>query len=1273
MNSEQLSSNPNAWLILKDKSVTNNGHSIVIESSPELISGMKIGDGVLLVNEKNSQNYPLIAARIFKLSVGLTSVQVFFDALTNFTETENLSPIDVVVNSPISRLDWLQYQAILNTAGLSFETLKVFVGESIAEQNYIRKLLKNALADDLLGPADGPFEEITGMSVRDRYLLGKLAPKETYLQADQDDDIGSEGDEEGNKELEASKSQSLVPSSIGVTFCIAGDVTDFYIEGCWGRYIREESEETVSEKTEKPIRAWRRYPSGGKIKLSVKEGLINPIILDEQCPEVVIQGLIRPKLPNSDRLITLFLVNNQTKPEKNQDSAWIFQPEIIAYSTNQESIFRRRPLIDTYGDDSELDALEMVYRKRIEYAVGHGVSVHVKIKNQQPVEIRTVVMPEFENPVTETPGLEAYDRPVMQRLVREGILDMEYLSTLERSELTSALKLLTEDYSHWIDEQSARITKELPQFSKDALAAIDRCKVMQARLQEGISILETNEYALEAFRFATKAMAIQRVRSIYSLRKRRGEEVEISDLDIPKNRSWRPFQLAFILLSIPALSDPEHKDRSEAMHSHADLLWFPTGGGKTEAYLGVAAFTMSIRRLQKDLGGYDASRGLAVIMRYTLRLLTIQQFQRATTLLCAMEVIRKKDIAKWGTEPFTLGLWVGNKITPGTTEQSHRAIESERDGKRVTGASPAQLTFCPWCGNGILPGRDIHVDRNTGRTAICCGDKLSQCEFSKSNSEGLGLPVIVVDDEIYRRPPTMLIGTVDKFAMMAWRGQTRSLFGKVSQECERHGLLWPDSECKGAHTKKGVLPATKIRQISAIRPPDLIIQDEFHLISGPLGTIVGLYETAIDELSSWKLNGKVIRPKIVASTATVRKASEQVHNVFLRKVAVFPPHGLDIEDNFFSVQRPIEEKPGRLYIGICSPGSSRPAVLIRLYVALLTAGQALYDKFGSAADPYMTLVGYFNSLRELGGMRRLAEDDVQTRSFRVQMGQVYRPGLSQRTVKVVDELTSRVANKEIPKKLDQLEIKFKSSWQKGETRAIDIVLATNMLSVGVDVNRLGLMAVNGQPKNTAEYIQATSRVGRSSPGLVCTVMTWSRPRDLSHYETFENYHATFYKHVEAQSVTPFAPRALDRGLTGTLTSLLRLSDEKLNGNLGADNLNSISDGVVINAKKVISDRAWKVTNKNTVKQESELMISDRIDQWVKESTRGGRRLGYEAELRQGDIVPLLKKPGVKAWDEFTAPMSMREVEPSVGLIMDTSKFDDGPVWKSGNVKSGQSK
>ena len=606
-------------------------------------------------------------------------------------------------------------------------------------------------------------------------------------------------------------------------------------------------------------------------------------------------------------------------------------------------------------------------------------------------------------------------------------------------------------------------------------------------------------------------------------------------------------------------------------------------------------------------------------------------------------------------------------------------IQNIRDPDKYNsgGSSPAQLTNCPWCGAEVDPGRDIEVDKVAGRTTIYCGDKKGRCDFSKGKSSKLshpGLPVLVVDEEIYHRPPTMMIATVDKFAMMAWRGPVRTLFGKVSQECPRHGLLWPDAECNGKHTAGKGHPATSVKIIKPIRPPDLIIQDEFHLISGPLGTMVGLYETAVDELCSWKLGDKTVKPKIVASTATVRKAKEQVNNVFMRRVSVFPPHGLDVEDNFFSVQRPIEAKPGRRYLGVCSPGSSRPAMLIRIYTAFLTAAQGLFDRFGSAADPYMTNVGYFNSLRELGGMKRLAEDDVQTRSYRVEMSLVQRPGLAQRSVNNIRELTSRVSSQDIPKYLDQLEVKFKAEfdpaegkfvtrWQEGETRSIDIVLATNMLSVGVDINRLGLMVVNGQPKGTAEYIQATSRVGRSFPGIVCTVLTWARPRDLSHYETFEHYHSTFYKHVEAQSVTPFSPRAMDRGLTGTMLSLMRLEHPDFNPNVGAGKLSKPDQIEIDRAMKLLALRSWNVTDLSTTKYLTERELKERADEWSNEAKKPGRILGYEKRGKEKDkTVALIKSPGIKAWDNWTVPMSMREVEPGVRLVMSTAKLSDGPAW-----------
>ncbi len=1258
-----------AWLVRVGPDVRFDGFRVTGDHVSSDLRGIREGDALLIAKEESGRFDVVSFARVYRVRRGLDETTLLLDGLLPVEPPRPSS--DFGIQPPtvaISRLDWPSFEAALKTAcGIDFPALPVFEGKTAKEQNHIRDLLQWAVEDDLLGPADGPVEEIIGMSVRDRYLVNKLAPPDTRVSDDQVEDLpdaATADPESDDREAEASTSNSLVPSSFGFTFCVDGSAKAVEVRASWGRYERTESERTTEDG--KPLRCWKRIPSGGTATVSFDRRIAPIVVVDSACPDVVVQGTVGDPLPNGDRLVTLFLVNKQTKPDQNQDQAWVFQPELIVRDPEGQSIFRKRPLLADIGSDEEREALEMIYRRRVEFAVGHGVSVHATPSADDPeraVEVRTRVLPLYEVPVTETPGTASDDRPVMKRLVSDGSLDMLRLAEMERADLVAVLDALADDYAAWIGERRARIGIDVRGYESSATAALDRCASILERLREGIEVLKSDDAALEAFRFANRSMALQRVHSVHSLRVRRGETVELASVDVPENRSWRPFQLAFILLSVPALANPAHRDRTEPVEAFADLLWFPTGGGKTEAYLGVAAFTMAIRRLQGNLGGLDGGRGLAVIMRYTLRLLTIQQFQRATTLMCAMESLRRAETAKWGATPFTIGLWVGQRVTPNTTEESHEAIERERDGKYGTGSTPAQLTFCPWCGSEIVPGRDVKVVRDIGRTFVFCGDKYGNCEFGKVKSPDLGLPALVVDDEIYRHPPSMLIATVDKFAMMAWRGQVRTLFGRADTECPRHGLLWPGADCSGTHLKKGALPATTPKPTMPIRPPDLIVQDEFHLIGGPLGTMVGLYETAVDELCSWTFEGKKVRPKIVASTATVRKADEQVNNVFLRRVAVFPPHGIDVEDNFFSVQRSIDRNPGRRYMGICSPGSSRPAVLIRVYVALLTAAQSLFERFGQAADPYMTLVGYFNSLRELGGMRRLAEDDVQTRSYRVQMSDVSRPGLSQRSIRNVDELTSRVSNKEIPRKLDQLEVKFKALWAKGETRAIDIVLATNMLSVGVDVNRLGLMVVNGQPKNTAEYIQATSRVGRVFPGLVCTVLTWSRPRDLSHYETFEHYHGTFYKHVEAQSVTPFAPRALDRGLTGTMVSVMRLLNDPLNPNLGAQTLDNSGRPEASTVRTVVSDRAWKVKDK-AARLRADTMVADRVDRWVKEAIKAGRRLGYETERGKGDVAALLKKPGATAWDEFTVPFSMREVEPGVRLVMDVARLSDPPQWRA---------
>jgi hypothetical protein len=1141
----------------------------------------------------------------------------------------------------------------------------------------IRDELETAVIRDLLGPAGGPEEEVDETSVRERYLVGVLAPRRQRLELETFDELAVGGEnsaEEGTTDVGAPQTPAMFPSSFGMTFGVADTATALRITARWGFYDRLPSGVPGSGEGGNPKRVWRRRPIEGVSPPRVlAEGPLTWTVTDA-FPGVTVQGLVRRQ--GDEWIVTLFLVNGQEEPKQLRDRAWLFQPEVIVEAPDGAPIFRKRILgHDSARWDAEDRALAMLYRRHVEFAVGHGVGVHAELSPvaaDRAVRITTRVVPTIEVPQVTAPTVA--EMPALADVV----LDMKTLAETATGNASRVLGPLAEAYAAWTAREAGRIADPatgLTDHQDAARQAMARCREALERIRAGIHLVETSQVAAEAFRFMNQAMWQQRIRTMYSERVRRREKPELATLDIPDNRRWYPFQLAFILLNLPALTDLHHPDRSDGHQALADLLWFPTGGGKTEAYLGLTAYTLGIRRLQGTVGGRAGEHGIAVLMRYTLRLLTLQQFQRASTLIAACEVIRREAIARnddrWGKTPFRIGLWVGQRATPNTTEQSAEAVKQAHGGFRrrpgiTGGGSPAQLTNCPWCGTEINPGRNIRVEpgrTGLGRTLIFCGDSMGTCPFGERQAPGEGLPVVVVDEEIYRRLPAVLIATVDKFAQMPWNGATEMLFGQVDGICSRHGFRSPEIEDSDSHPARPPLPAAKTTPANPVRPPDLIIQDELHLISGPLGTLVGLYETAIDRLATWEVNGRVVRPKVIASTATIRRAPDQVHALFVRHVRVFPPHGLDVEDNFFARQRqPSEAHPGRRYLGICAPGRRLKAALIRAYVAVLGAAQQSYDRYGRPADPWMTLVGYFNTLRELGGMRRLVDDDVRTR-----LGKIDRRGLAARRIyyDTVEELTSRKNGTDIPDVLDALEAVFdpaldtrRKAGDRVPRRPLDVLLATSMLSVGVDVRRLGLMVVAGQPKTTAEYIQATSRVGRAWPGLVLTVLNWVRPRDLSHYERFEHYHATFYTHVEALSVTPFAPRAIDRGLTGVLVSCIRLMGTEFNENVRAGRIDR-THPYVKTALDHIVRRAHLVGSGAAVEQLVRAELEKRLDEWLAEAARttGGRRLGYR-DAKDGVTIGLLRQPGTERWDDFTCPTSLREVEPSVGLIFSDQGLDD---------------
>jgi len=1127
----------------------------------------------------------------------------------------------------------------------------------------IRAELETALVRDLLGPYNGPDEVIEEADVRSRYLVGMLAPKGQSALPEEMDDLAAGGvdGEDGITEGPPSKAAaSMLPRSIGLSFVVHGAATHLQIHARWGRYRRDRQAEAArKDQGEHVQRIWRRTQVAATspvIPLETGDMAVwYPAQADQ--PAVYVQGRLRRR--DHQWHVTLFLVNGQEEQKRSDeglDSAWLFQPELMVEAPDGHPIFEKRQP-RAAADDPEAQLLSMLYRDHVEFAIGHGVAVHPTLADErtdQAIRLTTRVLPIHEVPQT-TPPTPA-ELPALAGLT----LDMKRLQEISTGQFAATLAPLTSAYRHWIDELRVRLARHDPALvghEAAAQLAIDRCATTLARIADGISLLDQQQDAATAFRFANDAMYRQRTQSLYAKAVRQGQAPDWAEIDKPENHSWRTFQLAFLLMNLPALVDPTHPDRIAL----ADLIWFPTGGGKTEAYLGVAAMTLALRRLQPNLGGRPSHAGVGVLMRYTLRLLTLQQFQRAAALICACEVIRRENVARWGSEPFRIGLWVGRNTTPNRTKDAAEAIKVARQNGRPGGAgSPHQLTNCPWCGKPLDPGRDIEiepVESGRGRTLVYCSDNNGRCPFGHKWAAGEGLPVLTVDEEIYRLLPALLIATVDKFAQMPWNGRTAMLFGQINGFCERHGYRSPELEDSDSHpaSSKYKLPAARTLPIGPLRPPDLIIQDELHLISGPLGSLVGLYETAVDRLCSWQLGDQLVRPKIIASTATIRQANAQVQGLFLRDLNIFPPQGLDVGDTFFSRQRPTgdgpEALPGRRYIGINAPGIRHKTALIRTYTSLLSAAQALFEKYGAAADPWMTLVGYFNSLRELGGMRRAVDDSVSARLRRM-----HERGQTKRllTPYSVEELTSRLSATDIPEKLDQLEQQFDPDAKqpvrgaKGKKeRPIDVLLATNMISVGVDIERLGLMVCAGQPKTTSEYIQATSRVGRNrrSPGLVCVVYNWTRPRDLSHYEAFGHYHATFYQHVEALSVTPFSVGAIKRGLSALLVSQIRLGDLSFNGNTGAERF-AADHPQVVAALATIVQRATALSTPEllTVIQNG---LDRRIAEWLEASQRQGARLGYR---QSGDAAGLLSAPDGNLWQTFTCLNSLRDVEPTVNLI-----------------------
>ena len=1012
----------------------------------------------------------------------------------------------------------------------------------------LRGRLVDALTADLVG---GPDDEVLDEAPLDRFVMGILHPQAASgMEAEAEIPDAADGNGADNTyDPAVALSRRQYPSSMGLTIAVDTVSTpEMSIKVAAVLYGEDEATSSWTRTIDAEHSVNVLTNAAGRTKYEVVEGLEL---------QVFVRREVRGSVP-----ITVALVNTLPPPAAGKrDGACWFQPRIeLSVAAGQ---FIDRNVARGHGTDKEAASYALLYRGVRDLAVGHGCSVEWDRATSRVTEVSTTFVPRHAVALAEAAGSGGSKLLMEELAAKSGV---------------QALEQMVAGYESWIAlrvEDAKGLDGQLRTAADKHLA---EAAVAASRMRSGIALLLEDPVAGEAFALMNEAMRLQRYRQDLARNGKEAAERAVQE--------WRPFQMAFILMNLSDLTDPESDGRDEV-----DLLWFPTGGGKTEAYLGLISYSIFLRRFRDPQAG-----GVSVLMRYTLRLLTIQQFERAAGLICAMESIRRERMS--GAARISLGLWVGQGATPNNTADARSGLKALGNGEFAKKGNPRQLLNCPACGTH-LPLSAYRVLAGPDRLDVRCPN--TECDFAD------GLPVHVIDEDVYRERPSLVIGTVDKFAMMAWKEQARSLFGSDGQN----------------------------------PPPDLIVQDELHLISGPLGTMVGLYETAVDAACS-----RVARPKVVASTATIRRADDQVKAVFARAARQFPASGLEAADSYFSVEAAPAVKGDRLYVGLMSPSVSHTTLMVRVYAAILQAAAEL-EADESVRDAYWTLLGYFNSLRVLGGAFMQVQDDVPDRLkvIATRLGQEQRE-LNDSTL----ELTSRIDSSEVPAALERLGTSLP------DEESPDVVLATNMISVGVDVDRLGLMAVMGQPQSTAEYIQSTSRVGRVFPGLVLVLYNAARSRDLSHYELFQSYHQALYRQVEATGATPFAARARDRGLHGMLVSLVRQVVSGAGEDRSAGRIAEWTDGLA-SAKQIVVERCLQVAP-----DEAEALsqqIDELIDSWG-HAAADGQVTHYPGWFQGVEKALLMDAGAVVDDEEFDYPVdappwptmtSLRDVDATSHLYL----------------------
>ena len=1192
----------------------------------------------------------------------------------------------------------------------------------------IRRKMIEELVKEVRGPRYGDdeiilfdpwIEYLTGVIIPSTWKDNESASSPEYEDINEiDDAISDEGSDDSI--IGGSISNELTPKSMvksfGISFSIESANPKFQICATWGRYLEclkndvdaydlKGNQKSVSDDDE----IWKRYSFGEIFEIDFgdidtddsikKEDDGNELCIikslknfdtQKNADELDDDGFVkiyikRLKISTDNYYFSIYMLNDlidynkRTQDFRPDIDKCLFQPSIRIIC--DEDI---KPQHAELISESQKE-LDFLYREKRAVAFGHMCSaIWYDIDYLNKIDT-DVLWPDYSineqyerflRPSVRTEFLPLYPVTLPKFNIDEKYnfsddnLKAEKLANSSPNEIHTILYNLLSIYEDWIDENKSELDNTDDSYKDIADKLIDYEYNALARIKRGIDLIKKEDVVYTSFCFANMTMALQKS---WDEKDKDDENKDSNDEEF----KWRPFQIAFFIMNIEDMWNKNSKNRDIL-----DLLWIPTGGGKTEAYLGLMAFTISLRRL-KAYKKNETGAGTSIISRYTLRLLTVQQFRRTLKMITAAEYLRVCKTTNgigwrpiysecggdwiYGSTRFSTGLWVGQAVSPIHLVKSGGAMDLLKGNDVNLGyapGEPAQILKCPVCGSWLsVPSSGLNEEKNKLHIVIQTSEnesevenklneifnnnsdpknsninfttiesknhepgfntvsfvitgKLSQNKFKEKiidkltengyeiaslgdfnigyfsslksikkynrdiggdfdfeiwctnpdcdlnniewyegcpypnssrsdfpdgnyvrdisspfkNNTRMPIPAYVIDDHVYNRCPTVIISTADKIARLAFEPKAAGIFGNVNNfnryfGYNNNGLLPRDVE----HTSR------YNHVIDPLSPPDLIIQDELHLIDGPLGSLFGLYEAMVSGIIK-KQNGN---PKYIASTATISNASKQVDLLFSKKLFQFPPHGLDISNNFFVRDRDVEElwdesNAGRVYMGFYAPGKGPMTPQVRLWARMckISSDNISDDNI----ENYWTTVGYFNSIKELGGVLALYRDDIKSRLENIGGNMEYKK-LNEENK---EELSSRNSSTELPIILDNLERDVSNSPPK-----YDGIFTTSMFGTGVDISHLSLMVMTSQPKTTGSYIQATGRIGREYGGLVVDFFKAGRPRDLNHYEMFSSFHSRIYLDVEPVSVSPFSQGSLSRGLGPSMVSFLRNSKELL--------------------------------------------------------------------------------------------------------------------------------